>query len=169
MPIPGAVLIDPAPVEDDRGSFVRLYSREAFEPLGMSADFDYCAVSSNRQTGTLRGLHFQAPPHEESKLIWCLRGSVFDVIVDLRPESTTYRRWSSVELRPEGPLLFVPKGVAHGFQTLEDDSVLQYHIAGAYRPASSSGVHWNDRTLSIPWPIRPPSVVSPRDDALPRL
>jgi dTDP-4-dehydrorhamnose 3,5-epimerase len=154
---------------DERGSFARLYSREVFEARGLTVDFDYCAVSENHLAGTLRGLHFQASPHEEAKLIWCTRGSVFDVIVDVRRASQTYRRWYGIELRPQGPLLYVPKGVAHGFQTLEDDSTVQYHISGTYRPESGSGIRWDDPTLAITWPIRPPAVISDRDGTLPRL
>ena len=167
--IPGAFFIDIDPARDERGAFARLYSRDVFAARGLSVDFEYCAVSENRKRGTLRGLHLQAQPHEEAKLIWCLRGSVFDVIVDLRSTSATYRRWVSAELRPQGPLLYVPAGVAHGFQTLEDDSVLQYHISAAYRLDSGFGIRWDDPTLAIPWPIRPPTVISNRDNALPRL
>jgi dTDP-4-dehydrorhamnose 3,5-epimerase len=167
--VAGAFLIGLDAARDDRGTFARLYSRDEFEARGLSVDFEYCALSENNQAGTLRGLHIQVPPHQEAKLIWCLRGAIFDVIVDLRVTSTTYRRWFSAELRPHGPLLYVPAGVAHGFQTLEDNSALQYHISAAYRPESGSGVHWDDPTLAIPWPIRPPTVISSRDNALPRL
>lgn len=167
--VAGAFLVDFHASRDDRGTFARLYSRGAFEARGLSVDFEYCAVSENAQAGTLRGLHVQVPPYEEAKLVWCLRGAIFDVIVDLRVTSGTYRRWFSAELRPQGPLLYVPAGVAHGFETLEDDSALQYHISTAYRPESGTGVHWDDPTLAIPWPIRPPTVISNRDNALPRL
>jgi dTDP-4-dehydrorhamnose 3,5-epimerase len=167
--VAGAFIIEIDPLQDERGSFTRLYSRDTFEALGLSVDFDYCAISENQKAGTLRGLHYQAPPHEEAKLIWCPRGSVFDVIVDLRRSSDTHHRWFSAELGPQGPLLYVPKGVAHGFQTLESDTVLQYHISAEYRPESGSGIHWDDPTLAIRWPIRPPTLISSRDKALPRL
>lgn len=167
--VAGAFLIDIDSARDERGAFARLYSRDAFEARGLSVAFEYCAVSENRQAGTLRGLHLQVPPYAEAKLIWCVRGAVFDVIIDLRSTSATYRRWFSAELRPQGPLLYVPAGVAHGFQTLEDDSAVQYHISAKYRPESASGIHWDDPTLAIPWPIRPPTVISGRDNALPRL
>ncbi|MBA3739640.1 MAG: dTDP-4-dehydrorhamnose 3,5-epimerase family protein [Chloroflexi bacterium] len=165
----GAFLVDIESLEDERGTFARLYSREALEEAGLSVDFDYCAISENRAAGTLRGLHIQSAPHQEAKLIWCLRGRVFDVIVDLRPASKTHRLWFSAELGPHGPLLYVPRGVAHGFQTLEDDSALQYHISAEYEPESASGIRWDDPTLAIPWPIRPPTVISERDSGLPRL
>jgi dTDP-4-dehydrorhamnose 3,5-epimerase len=167
--IPGAFLVDLDVKRDERGSFARLYSMQAFGPQGLRVDFDYCAVSLNQRKGTLRGLHYQGTPYAEAKLIWCYRGSAFDVIVDLRSDSKTHGRWFSAELRPEGPLLYVPAGVAHGFQTFEDETALQYHVAGDYHPESESGIRWDDPELNIPWPIRPPPVISERDRMLPLL
>jgi dTDP-4-dehydrorhamnose 3,5-epimerase len=166
--VEGLALIRLEPVSDSRGWFARLYSKDVLTTLGLQ-DFDYCAVSTNETRGTIRGLHFQIPPFEEAKLVWCSAGALFDVVVDVRADSPSRGRWVSVELRPKGPALFVPKGFAHGFQTLESETAIQYHISTAYQPKSASGIRWDDPDLGIPWPIQPPTRISERDRLLPSL
>jgi dTDP-4-dehydrorhamnose 3,5-epimerase len=126
-------------------------------------------VSWNRARGTVRGLHYQAAPHEEAKLVRCTRGAIHDVAVDLRPGSPTRHRWIAVELTGDNRrMLFVPEGVAHGFQTLVDDTEVFYQISRAYHPDAQRGVRWHDPTLGIAWPV-PEAIVSARDAALPLL
>lgn len=154
---------------DRRGTFARMYSRKEFADRGVDAEFDEWSVSVNHGAGTLRGLHYQLPPYTEGKLVWCAEGSAFDVLVDLRPASSTFGNWAATELRPEGPIVYVPPGVAHGFQTLEDETTIQYHIAGEYHPEVAAGVRWDDPILGIPWPHRPPTQISDRDRSWPLL
>ena len=130
------------------------------------------SVSTNARAGTLRGLHFQAAPHAEQKLVRCTKGAMFDVVVDLRPDSPTYARWYGAELSPEnGRMLYVPEGCAHGFQTLEDDTHVGYDISVPFVPEAADGVRWNDPALGIDWPEPPTDgrIISPRDAALPFL
>lgn len=162
-PLEGAFLLDLEPAEDERGSFVRLYTRDTFASWGISVDFAQCSVSNNPLRGTLRGMHYQEGVHAENKLVWCLAGRILDVIVDIRPESKTAWHWFASELAPSGPVLYVPRGFAHGFQTLNPNSVVQYHISEPYRPDAARGLRWDDPILGIPWPIRPPVAVSERD------
>ena len=169
-PLRGVFVIGLEPFSDERGFFGRTWCRREFDAHGLDASVAQCNVSFNARAGTLRGLHFQAAPHEEIKLVRCVAGAIFDVVVDLRPESPTFRGHFTVTLSAQNRRsLYIPGGFAHGFQTLEDDSVLQYHISAAYHPDSGFGIHWDDPTLAIPWPIRPPTVISSRDNALPRL
>jgi dTDP-4-dehydrorhamnose 3,5-epimerase len=121
------------------------------------------SVSYNKRRGTLRGMHYQTAPHEENKLVSCLRGSVFDVVLDLRPASATYRRWAGVTLTAEGfETLFIPKGCAHGFLTLTDDAVVHYEISSFYEPGSARGVRYDDPAFAIAWPMAP-VVINTRD------
>ena len=159
----GAFLVDIEPVVDERGFFARTFCREEFARQGLEANFLQTSLSSNIRRGTLRGMHYQAAPYEEVKLIRCVRGAVFDVIVDLRPDSATYRRWVGYELSESNHrALYVPKGMAHGFLTLTDSTELEYHISVAYVPESARGVRWDDPTLGIVWPDVP-TVMSARD------
>lgn len=167
--IPGAFVIEPERLPDARGFFARTWCRETFEAHGLSAALDQCSVSYNRLRHTLRGLHFQAPPHDEAKLVRCTQGRLFDVVVDLRPDSPAYGFWTAAELSAGNHhALYVPPGCAHGFQTLEDDTVVFYQIAGPYAPDAACGVRWDDPALAIDWPARDP-VISDRDRALPTL
>jgi dTDP-4-dehydrorhamnose 3,5-epimerase len=165
----GAVIIEPEPAADDRGLFARLFDVDAFREHGLPTDFAQASTSYNRQRGTLRGLHFQAEPHAETKLVRCTAGALFDVIVDVRPGSPSFGRWQSFELTAENRLtLIVPAGFAHGFETLADGSEVHYqmtrpHVAGAER-----GIIWSDPDLAIAWPLQP-AVLSERDRGLPRL
>ena len=167
--LPGAFLIDLEPSTDERGFFARAYCAEEFAQRGLGPELRQCSISFNTRKGTLRGMHFQAVPHEEHKLVRCTAGAIFDVIVDLRPTSATYRRWFGVELTARNRRsLFIPPGFAHGFMTLSDDSELYYMISVAHSPQASRGIRWNDPAVAIQWP-QPPSVMSPRDAAFPPL
>lgn len=162
------MLIDHEPFEDARGSFERVFSAPEFAANGLPHVFAYAALSRNRRAGTLRGLHFQREPLE-AKLVRCVRGAVYDVIVDLRPGSAQFGLWRAVTLSAEQPCsLFVPKGCAHGFQTLVDDAELLYHIDVPFDPAAAAGIRWDDPTLAIDWPL-PDPILSDRDRALPYL
>lgn len=169
LPLAGAWLIAPELVTDDRGFFARTWCQREFESHGMDPYVAQRSVSFNKKAGTLRGLHYQLPPHEESKLVCCTRGAIFDVVVDLRPGSDTFAQHVGVVLNPDNRLmLYIPKGFAHGFQTLQDDSEVSYAISAFYEPGSASGVRWDEPRFAIPWPL-PISVMSDRDAALPLL
>jgi dTDP-4-dehydrorhamnose 3,5-epimerase len=159
----GAFLIEPERLQDERGYFARLYCEREFSARGLETRFVQCSTSFNRRRGTLRGLHYQAPPHEEAKTVRCTRGAIYDVIVDLRGDSRTYRSWYGVELSAEnGCVLYVPKGFAHGFQTLLDDSEVFYQISEFYVPEAARTARWDDPAVGIRWPFTP-TVMSARD------
>jgi dTDP-4-dehydrorhamnose 3,5-epimerase len=162
-------VVEPEPVEDDRGFFARVFSADEFEERGLVAVVAECSVSFNRARWTLRGLHYQRPPHEEAKLVRCIRGAVYDVALDLRPDSPTHRRWAAVELSAENRrALYVPPGCAHGYLTLEDGCELLYQISQRYAPASAAGVRWDDPAIGVEWPAAP-AVISDRDASFPLL
>jgi dTDP-4-dehydrorhamnose 3,5-epimerase len=149
----GAFLIEAERLEDERGFFSRTWSQREFEQQGLSSRLVECNISFNRKRGTLRGLHYQAPPHGQAKLVRCTMGAVFDVILDLRPNSSTFRHWVSAQLSADNrAMLYVPEGFAHGFQTLEDDSEIFYQMSQYYAPESSRGVRWNDPAFGVTWP-----------------
>lgn len=163
----GAYRIDLQPIADDRGAFARRFCAETFRARGLEADLVQRSVSLNRLAGTLRGMHFQAPPHLEVKLIRCTRGAVFDVMVDLREGSSTYGHWHGEELTAKnGVMVYIPMGFAHGFQTLVDDTELDYEIAPSYVPGADRGFRFDDPILGIPWPIAD-AIISDRDRMLP--
>jgi len=168
LTIPGAFLVEPTRVEDGRGFFARLWDAEAFAAQGLTPRLVHCSISFNRAPHTLRGLHYQASPFAETKLVGCIRGAVFDVIVDLRPESPTYCRAVDVELSPANRrLVYIPEGCAHGFQTLEPESEVIYFISEAYSSAAARGVRWNDPAFGIEWPPAPARIMSDRDRSYP--
>jgi dTDP-4-dehydrorhamnose 3,5-epimerase len=168
-PLAGAYTIELDRLEDERGFFARSYSAEEFAARGLPAAMPQSSVSFNARRGTLRGLHYQAEPHAEDKLVRCTAGAIYDVIVDLRPDSPTARRWFGVELGAANHRsLFVPKGLAHGFITLRDDTEVLYMISVPYAPGFERGLRWNDPAIGISWPTVP-SVVSARDAAYPLL
>jgi dTDP-4-dehydrorhamnose 3,5-epimerase len=168
-PLAGAFVIEPERVEDDRGYFARTFCEMEFAEHGLNPRVTQCSVSQNRRQGTLRGLHFQKAPAEEAKLVRCSRGSIFDVVVDLRPGSPTFGHWFAETLSGlNGWMLYVPEGCAHGFQTLSDDVEVAYQMSTAYRPELSIGIRWNDPRLGITWPL-PDPILSDRDRALPLL
>jgi dTDP-4-dehydrorhamnose 3,5-epimerase len=164
----GVALVELQPLRDERGSFARTFDAELFAAHGLDAAVVQCNTSYNARAGTLRGLHYQAAPHEEGKLVRCIRGRVFDVVVDLRPDSPTHCRWLGVELDAGGTrTLFIPGGCAHGFQTLLDGSEVHYQMTRPYVPAAARGVRWDDPAFAIRWPEPPGGkrIVSPRDRA----
>jgi len=165
--IAGVVVVDIEPRTDERGSFARLHCPEAFAAAGNPFAPVQTSLSRNPTAGTLRGLHFQPPPHAEVKLVRCVRGRIFDVAVDLRPDSPTHRQWTAAELSAEtARALLVPEGVAHGFLTLEPDSDVIYQISPAYQPGHEAGVRWDDPAFGIVWPSAP-ALISPRDAGYP--
>jgi|TARA_B110000495_G_C22984214_1_gene578927 dTDP-4-dehydrorhamnose 3,5-epimerase len=161
--------IEPERIIDERGFFARSFDQKIFSNLGFANNFVQCNISFNKKKGTLRGLHFQEKPNSESKLVRCTKGKVFEVLVDIRPDSSTYRKWVSVILSSENrKMIFVPDGFALGFQTLEDDTELFYQMSQYYEPNSSRGIIWNDPCLKIPWPLNP-TIISKKDQTLPLL
>lgn len=161
--IPGVVVVDIEPHVDDRGAFARLHCPEEFASAGHPFVPAQTSFSRNPRVGTLRGMHYQARPHGETKLVRAIRGRIYDVALDLRAESPTYLSWSGVELSAEnGRGLLIPEGVAHGFVTLEPDTDVMYQISPLYRPGQEAGVRWDDPVFGIDWPVAP-QVISVRD------
>jgi dTDP-4-dehydrorhamnose 3,5-epimerase len=153
LPLPGAFLIEPEPHEDERGAFARIWCEREFEAHGLDTSVAQSSISINRRAGTLRGLHYQAAPHEEVKIVRCTHGAIFDAIVDLRHGSPTFCRPYSVVLSAANHrMLYIPKGFAHGFQTLEDDTEVFYQISEFYSPEHARGVRWDDPAFGITWP-----------------
>jgi dTDP-4-dehydrorhamnose 3,5-epimerase len=168
LQVNGAYLIEPEPIGDQRGWFARTFCAAEFEARGLETRWVQANQSLSRMAYTLRGLHYQKPPHEEVKLVRCARGRLWDVVADLRPDSPTFGRWDAVELTPSLlQWVYVPKGCAHGFLTLEDDSEAFYLVSTAYAPHAEAGLRWDDPFLSIRWPAQP-RVLSPKDQAWPR-
>jgi dTDP-4-dehydrorhamnose 3,5-epimerase len=165
LPLAGARLVRPEPAVDARGSFARSFCVREFGAQGLVTDFPQHSFSHNWQRGTLRGLHYQAAPHAETKLVRCTRGAIFDVIVDLRPGSPTHGRWHGTELTADNQLaLYVPAGFAHGFITLADASDVQYMIDREHVPGQGRSLRWNDPDLAIHWPLEP-TIMSDADRA----
>jgi len=166
--LPGAFVLEPERVEDERGFFARAFCREELAAHGLDPTVAQCSLSFNRRRGTLRGMHYQAAPAEEAKLVRCVRGAIHDVIVDVRPASPTLGRHAAARLDADNRLaLYLPPGFAHGFQTLEDDTELYYQMSAAYSPEHARGFRHDDPELGIAWPL-PVSVISERDRTLPR-
>ncbi len=155
------------PRHDSRGYFMRAFDRDTFRLHGLTTDWLQENQSMSLQRGTLRGLHFQRPPHAETKLVRALVGAVLDVFVDLRVDSPTFGQWESLELSAEAfNMVYVPKGFAHGICSLSDDAVIHYHVNACYAPQAEGGIRWDDETLNIQWPVAAP-IVSDKDRALP--
>ena len=169
LPLAGAHVLVPEPVEDARGLFARTFDREALEGLGLRADIVQESVSWNRTAGTVRGMHLQLPPHAEVKFVRCTRGAILDAIVDLRPESRTFGMSTSVRLDAENrTTLYVPERFAHGYQVLEDDTELSYAMTARFEPSAGFGIRHDDPALAITWPL-PVGEISERDKSLPTL
>lgn len=167
LPLAGACVIELDRHEDERGSFARAFCEEEFAAHRLPTRFPQCNLSTNRRDGTLRGMHVNIRSAWESKLVRCVRGAVYDVIVDMRDESPSRHAWAGVELSAEnGRALFVPEGFAHGFLTLVDDTDVYYHMGAVFRPAAARGFRWDDPAFAIRWP-RHPLVISERDAAYP--
>lgn len=159
----GAYIIDIEKREDDRGFFARTFCVDEFEEHGIENKFVQANMSFNNKKGTLRGMHFQKSPYEEDKLVRCTKGALFDVIIDLRKDSPTYKQWIGVELTEESRrALFVPKGFAHGYITLEDNTEINYMVTQVYTPNADTGVRYNDPVFAIEWPIEP-VIISEKD------
>jgi dTDP-4-dehydrorhamnose 3,5-epimerase len=166
-PIVGAFLLDAEPSTDERGSFARTFCEREFRERGLVTAVAQCSVSRNVRRGILRGLHYQAEPHGETKLVRCTAGAIYDVIVDLRRDSPTFGRWFAVELsRQTARALYIPVSVAHGFQSLTDGAEVSYQISAPYHPECARGIRWDDPGLGVEWPIVPP-FVSERDAGFP--
>ncbi|MGA2911975.1 MAG: dTDP-4-dehydrorhamnose 3,5-epimerase [Methanoregula sp.] len=165
--IKGAFIIEPELLEDERGFFARSFSQEEFQKYGLETDIVQCNISYNKKKGTLRGMHYQVLPFEEAKIVSCFKGSIYDVIVDLRRESATCRQWVAVELSDENfRMVYIPKGCAHGFQTLMDDVTVYYQMTEFFHPEYSHGVKWDDAAFGIRWPTGK-KMISERDKQFP--
>lgn len=163
--IDGAWLVELEPIGDSRGSFARTFCAQEFAAHGLVVDFRQHSVSSNSEKGTLRGMHFQSAPHAEAKLVSCRQGAIFDVCLDLRRDSPTFLQWRGYELNAQnGRQLYIPKGCAHGFQTLTHDAEVTYRISDDYEPSASGGVRFDDPAFGIVWPL-PVTVMSDKDRA----
>jgi dTDP-4-dehydrorhamnose 3,5-epimerase len=159
----GAYVIEQERHADERGWFARTWCRQEFAQAGLESALVQCSASYTQRRGTVRGLHYQAPPFAEVKLVRCPRGALFDVAVDLRPGSPTFARWIGVELTPEnGRMLYIPRGFAHGFMTLVDATEVAYQMSASYSPQDARAVRWSDPLVGVQWP-RPIEVISPRD------
>ena len=165
--ISGVILIEPERRDDPRGYFARTFCAEEFGDLGLANQFAQCSTSFNAAAGTLRGLHYQAAPAAEAKLVRCVQGALFDVAVDIRPQSPTFGQWFGAPLTAaNGHMLYIPEGCAHGFQTLVDDTEIFYQISVPYEPELSRGIRWNDPEIGVDWPIEE-TILSDRDQTLP--
>jgi dTDP-4-dehydrorhamnose 3,5-epimerase len=170
LALPELLLITPKRHGDARGWFAETWSRRAMADAGVDADFVQDNQAFNARRGTVRGLHFQAAPHPQAKLVRVLKGAIFDVAVDVRQGSPTYGQWAGATLTAEGgEQLFVPRGFAHGYCTLTDDTELFYKVDGLYAPQTEGGLIWNDPDLGIAWPIEGEAILSEKDKVLPRL
>lgn len=155
----GAYLVEPEPLEDERGFFARSWCQTEFEGHHLNPNLVQCNISFNKKKGTLRGMHYQVVPHEEVKLVRCTKGAIYDVIIDLRSDSFTFQQWTAVELTAENyKMLYIPEGFAHGFQSLTDDTELFYQMSEFYHPECAQGVRWNDPAFQIEWPLPEPII-----------
>ena len=163
----GVFIIEPEMMSDERGFFARTWCAREFEAHGLTTNLVQCNISFNKQKGTLRGMHYQVVPHEEAKVVRCTMGAIYDVIIDLRPSSQTYKRWTSVDMSGENRrMLYIPEGFAHGFLTLEDDTEVFYQMSEFYTPECARGVRWNDPAFNITWPLGV-KVISKKDAEYP--
>ena len=163
----GCFIIGPDRFDDERGFFSKIWDAREFAQRGLSTSFAQFNLAFNHKAGTLRGMHYQAAPHEEVKLVRCTRGAVHDVVIDLRPESPTYLKHAGVDLTADNYLTFyVPSRCAHGYITLADDSEVTYNVSAAYAPQSAHGVRWNDAAFGIRWPMKP-TIINARDNTYP--
>lgn len=168
-PLSGAYIIDWEPRADERGFFARNFCRKEMAALGLDAGIVQCNTSFTCRKGTIRGMHFQRPPMEEVKYVQCVQGSLFDVMVDLRSSSPSYGKWFGAELTCQSNrTICIPKGFAHGFQTLEDDTRILYYVTQYYDSSSDAGVRWDDPAFNISWPL-PATCLSPKDRSFPLL
>jgi dTDP-4-dehydrorhamnose 3,5-epimerase len=161
------VLIEPQKRGDERGFFARTFCAREFAAAGLPTSFVQQNMSVSTYSGTLRGMHFQRAPHGEDKLFRCVRGEIVDIVIDIRPESPTFKKWEAFELnQTNNRMLLIPKGFAHGFQTLSDHTEVSYLVSAAYEPSAEDGVRWNDPAFGIAWPLTP-TVISDKDQKWP--
>jgi len=159
----GAFIIELEKLEDERGFFARTWDQKLFEENGLNSRIVQCDISFNKLKGTIRGMHFQIPPHEEAKVVSCIKGKIYDVIIDLRSSSETYKKWFGCELSSENrKILYIPEGFAHGFETLENDTEVFYQMSEFYMPKYARGIKWNDESFDIKWPLNP-TMMSQKD------
>ena len=164
----GAYVIEIEPIIDDRGFFARSWCEEEFQHHGLNSHFIQCNISFNTRKGTLRGMHYQISPHEEAKLVRCTQGSIYDVIIDIRPDSPTFKSLYSVILNSMNyTMLYIPEGFAHGFQTLEDNTEVFYQMSNFYHSESARGLRWNDPAFKINWLLTEQLIISKRDQSYP--
>lgn len=164
----GSFIIEIEKQEDERGFFARIWDQKKFGEMGLNPKLSQSSISFNKKRGTLRGMHYQIAPYQETKVVRCNRGKIFDVIIDLRENSKTYRQWFGIEINSENSnMLYIPEGFAHGFQTLEDNTEVFYQISQEYMPEYARGKLWNDPTFNISWPIKPP-IISNKDEHWPK-
>lgn len=166
--LPGVFLVEPERFEDERGFFAQSWTQRDFEGRGLDARLVECNISYNKRRGTLRGMHFQTAPHAQGKLVRCTAGAIYDVAIDLRPTSPTFKQWMAAELTARNRLmLFVPEGFAHGYQTLEDETEVFYQVTDVYAPEYAGGVRWNDPAFGVRWPDVGERVINERDRTYP--
>ncbi|URZ15998.1 dTDP-4-dehydrorhamnose 3,5-epimerase [Clostridium felsineum] len=159
----GVYIIEIEPVEDERGFFARSWCKEELDKYNLDSNLVQCNISFNKKKGTLRGMHFQKKPHEEVKIVRCTKGSIYDVVVDIRKDSETYMKCISVELSDKNrKMIYIPKGFAHGFQTLEDNTEVFYQMSEFYHPECASGIKWDSKNINIQWPIKE-KIISVKD------
>jgi len=163
-----AYIIKLEPLKDERGFFIRSFCKKEFEKHNLNFRIVQCNISINKKKGTLRGMHYQVAPYGEAKLVSCIRGAMYDVIIDLSPDSPTYCQWFSVELSAKNyKMLYIPEGFAHGFQALEDDTVVFYQMAEFYHPECAKGLRWDDPKFAIKWPRVKNRLISAKDRSYP--
>lgn len=162
--IKGTYLIEPELIPDERGFFARSFCKDEFQKHGLEPDIVQCNISYNKKKGTLRGMHYQVPPFEEAKIVSCTKGSIYDVVVDLRRNSSTYCQWFATELSDKNfKMMYIPKGCAHGFQTLMDDAIVFYQMTEFFQSEYSRGERWDDPRFKIEWPRRQKRIISEKD------
>lgn len=158
----GVYIIELEKIKDERGFFARYYDLKKFKEWGLNPKIAQCSISFNKKKGTVRGMHYQIHPYQEEKLVYCNKGKIFDVIIDLRPKSKTFKKWLGITLDSFNKIIYIPKGFAHGFQTLQNNTVVNYQISEFFLPEFSRGIKWNDSNFQIKWPIKP-TIISKKD------
>ena len=166
--LPGVLIVDCDTFADDRGSFTRAWMPGEFKARGLDTAVAQCTMAFNHRRGTVRGMHFQAPPMDEVKRVRVTRGAIYDVILDLRSDSPTFKKWTAIELSANNRrIVYIPKGLAHGYQTLSDDAEVMYFVSAAYSPAHQRGVRYSDPAFDIVWPLGAPTAINERDATYP--
>jgi len=160
----GVYIIELEKIEDDRGFFARYYDIKKFKEMGLNPKIAQCSISFNKKKGTIRGMHYQIQPFQEEKLVYCNKGKIFDVIIDLRPKSKTFKKWLGITLDSHNKIIYIPKGFAHGFQTLQNNTLVNYQISEFLMPEYSRGIKWNDSNFQIKWPLKP-TIISKKDQS----